>query len=105
MGETQGKIRHLSLTLTRVAGVALAVFHILAAIGAAPALVIIAALLGTALIVLVFTPDFGVWQIETNAMTTTGSPAIPAPRTHRETEPKGFEPILASPPPRTVPAI
>lgn len=84
---------------------ALAIFFILIAIGAAPALFIIAALLGTALLILVFTPGFGVWQIETNAMTTTGSPAIPAPRAPQETEPKAFEPILASPPPRPIPAI
>lgn len=105
MGETQGKVRHLSLTLTRVAGVALAIFFILIAIGAAPALVVGAALTGTALLVLVHTPDFGVWQIESNAMTPTGSPGVPAPRAYPEVEKKAFEPILASPPPRPTPAI
>lgn len=104
MDETQGKARHLSLALTKVAGVALAIFFILIAIGAAPVLVIGAALAGTALLVLVFMP-LGVYEMETCAMARSRSPGIPAPRAHQETEPKAFEPILASPPPRLAPAI
>lgn len=100
MNETRGIVRHLSLALTRAAGVALAIFFILIAIGAAPALVIGAALAGTALLVLVFMP-LGVYEMETCAMAR--SPGIPAPRAHQETEPKAFEPILASPPPRLPP--
>lgn len=104
MDETQGKVRHLSLALTWVVAVAFTIFFILIAIDAAPALVIGAALAGTALLVLVFMP-LGVYEMETCAMARSGSPGIPAPRTHRETEPKAFEPILASPPPRPIPAI
>ncbi|MFH1816310.1 MAG: hypothetical protein ABIK08_15125 [Pseudomonadota bacterium] len=104
MDETQGKVRHLSLALTRVAGVALAIFFILIAIDAAPALVIGAALAGTALLVLVFMP-LGVYEMETCAMARARPPGIPAPRAHQETEPKAFEPILASPPPRPAPVI
>lgn len=102
MDETRGIVRYLSLTLTRVAGLVLTFFFILIAIGAAPALVIGAALAGTALLLLVFMP-LGVYEMETRAMAR--SPGIPAPRTHQETEPKAFEPILASPPPRPIPAI
>ncbi|MGB9130872.1 MAG: hypothetical protein WCB97_14610 [Thiobacillus sp.] len=105
MDETQGKARHLSLALTKVAGVALAIFFILIAIGAAPALVIGAALAGMALLSLAHAPRFGVWEIETSAMALIGLPCIPAPRTRKETKPQAFEPLLASPPPRLIPAI
>ena len=107
MEETQGKVRHLSLALTRAAGVVLAIFFILIATGAAPALVIGAALAGTALLVMALGPGFGAWHVETKSIiqTLARAPGIPAPRTHQETEPKAFEPILASPPPRPIPAI
>lgn len=107
MDETQGKVRHLSLTLTRVAGVALAIFFILIAIGAAPALVVGAALAGTALLVLAHAPRFGVWHVETKSIiqSLARAPGIPAPRAYPEVEKKAFEPILASPPPRLIPAI
>ena len=104
MDETRGIVRHLSLTLTRVAGLVLTFFFILIAIGAAPALVFGAALAGTALLFLVFMP-LGVYEMETCAMARSRSPGIPAPRVPQETEPKAFEPILASPPPRPIPAI
>ncbi|OZA28679.1 MAG: hypothetical protein B7X91_04310 [Hydrogenophilales bacterium 17-64-11] len=83
---------------------ALAIFFILIAIGAAPALMVSAALAGTALLVLVFMP-LGVYEMETRAMARSRSPGIPAPRTPKETEPKAFEPLLASPPPRPAPSI
>ena len=81
---------------------AAAIFFIFIAIGAAPALVVGAAMAYTALLFLVFMP-FGVYEMESCALARV--PGFPAPRTHQETEPKAFEPLLASPPPRPAPAI
>lgn len=106
MEETQGKVRHISLALTRAAGAGFAVFFVLIAAGAAPALIIAAALAGTALLLLAHAQGFGAWHIETEAMARAhGFPGFPAPRIPPATEKRSFEPDLTSPPPRLLPAI
>ena len=104
MDETQGKVRHLSLTLTWAAGMVLAMFFVFILIGAAPALVIGAALAGTVLLALVFMPG-GVYDQETRAMNLAGSPGIPAPRPFGEAKKKAYAPFSDTPPPPLTPAI
>lgn len=79
-------------------------FFVFILIDAAPALVIGAALAGTALLTLVFMPG-GVYEKETRAMNLAGSPSIPAPRPLGEVKKKAYTPFSDTPPPRPLPAI
>lgn len=83
---------------------ALAAFFVFILIGAAPALVVGAALAGTALLALVFMPG-GVYEKETRAMLPACSPGIPAPRPLGEVKKKAYTPFSDTPPPRSIPAI
>ncbi len=76
---------------------ALAVFFVLIAVGADPALVIGAALAGTSLLALAFLPS-GVYEMETRVIRAAlaGSPGIPAPHPFVAAEKKVYTPCCTA---------